>query len=464
MLRPRTMGIMDLISNIGGDLLTPPQASPVERGRSPLQMMMNRPEVQVSQPRGTVMSTTMPDGMIATASTTPQVQQQFAMPQPTGMPTPPQVTPARQMPDMGGAGVRMTPEQLAAQAAKAVELEKRNPEVKADPGFMSTVKDFFGNRENMLRLAAGFNTMRLNPDQGLASLINQELTDIRKTKATGRTAQEIVRFLRSKGYEEYAKVAEANPELAGDIYQQIIQKELDPGSAVKTSGVQTASDGRLFVVTSDDQGGQTVKFLKGSDGRQLMGTTPRDRADAEVAAARQMGNMEAAQTYVQETYKEAENLSDKLRLFQDAIVELERGAGTGVVQSLLPTVRAATANLESIRNQLGITVINSATFGALSESELALALNTDLPLNLSEPELAQYLRNKIEATNKLRAEMLKKAADMQRLGYNDFIEQQRKETQENSQYLNPPSPEVPMSTWRDMTLSEKKEFIRRGNQ
>jgi hypothetical protein len=358
----------------------------------------------------------------------------------------------------------MTPKQLAAQAAKAVELEKRNPEVKADPGFMSTVKDFFGNRENMLRLAAGFNTMRLNPDQGLASLINQELTDIRKTKATGRTAQEMVRFLRSKGYEEYANVAEANPELAGDIYQQIIQKELDPGSAVKTSGVQTANDGRLFVVTSDDQGGQTVKFLKGADGRQLMGTTPQDRADAEVAAAREKGNIDAAQTYVQETYKQAENLSDKLRLFQDAIVELERGAGTGVVQSLLPTVKAATANLESIRNQLGITVINSATFGALSESELALALNTDLPLNLSEPELAQYLRNKIEATNKLRAEMLKKAADMQRLGYNDFIEQQRKETQENSQYLNPPSPEVPMSMWRDMTLAEKKKFVELGNQ
>lgn len=185
---------MDLISNIGGDLLTPPQASPVERGRSPLQMMMNRPEVQVSQPRGTVMSTTMPGGTIATASTSPQVQQQFAMPQPTDMPTPPQVTPARpQMPDMGGAGVRMTPEQLAAQAAKAKEMEETRPELKTDPDFQDRLSGFFGNRENMLRLAAGFNSMRLNPDTGLATIINQELTDIRdkrtETEERNRTAE-----------------------------------------------------------------------------------------------------------------------------------------------------------------------------------------------------------------------------------------------------------------------------------
>jgi hypothetical protein len=457
------MGIMDLINNIGGDLLTPPQSSAVETGRNPLQMMMARPEVQVSQPRGTVMSTTMPSGMIATASTTPQVQQQFAMPQSGGMPTPPQATPARpQMPDMGGAGVRLPPEQLAEQAAKAVDIERRNPDVKSDPGFMSSVKNFFGNRENMLRLAAGFNSMRLNPDQGLASLIGTELQDIRKTKASGRTAQEIVRFLRAKGYEEYAKIAEANPEIARDIYSEVIQKELDPGASVKTSGVQTASDGRLFVVTSDDQGNQEVKFLPGADGRQLMGTTPRDRAEAEVMSAREKGNIEAAQTYVQETYKEASNLGDKLNLYQDAIVELERGAGTGVVQSLLPTVRAATANLESIRNQLGITVINSATFGALSESELNLALNTDLPLNLPEDQLAQYLKNKMDATIKLRAEMLKKAADMQRLGYNEFITQQRKEVEENSKFLTPPAG-VEMGIWRDMTLAEKKRFMELGD-
>ena len=194
MLRPRTMGIMDLINNIGGDLLTPPQASPVESGRNPLQMMMARPEVQVSQPRGTVMSTTMPDGTIATASTTPQVQQQFGMPQSRGMPTPPQVAPARpQIPDMGGAGVRLPPEQLAEQAARAKQLEETRPELKTDPDFQNRLSGFFGNRENMLRLAAGFNSMRLRPDTGLATIINQELTDIRskrtETEERNRTAE-----------------------------------------------------------------------------------------------------------------------------------------------------------------------------------------------------------------------------------------------------------------------------------
>tara|TARA_S200002703_G_scaffold60664_1_gene52517 strand:+ start:3971 stop:5371 length:1401 start_codon:yes stop_codon:yes gene_type:complete len=209
------MGIMDYIAKTGADLLTPPQASPVFQSQTPLQQSMGRPQVQFSQPSAATMATTMPSGMMTMASPTPQVQQQFA-PRSTGMPTPPQVTPRIGGTDMGGAGVRMTQEQLAEQAAKAVKIEQERPEIAAQPGFQNTVKEFFGDRENMLRLALAFNSMTLRPDTGLASVIGQELQDIRETRA-GETQ-------RSRTAEYFDK---EDPRIASAI-----RAGLDPKSAI----------------------------------------------------------------------------------------------------------------------------------------------------------------------------------------------------------------------------------------
>jgi hypothetical protein len=216
MLRPRTMGIMDYIERLGADLITPPQASPVMQGRSPLQMAMNRPEVQFSQPNASVMGTTMPSGSIAMASPTPEIQAEMTGAGVRGpRMNPPQVTPTRPqqspMRDMGGSGVRMTQDQLASQAAQLAKLEERNPRVKDDPKFIDTVTGFFGNRQNMLRLAAGFNSMRLNPDQGLASLIGTELKDISERKTTQQAATRTAQVLR-----------ESNPRLAALLEQGVI--------------------------------------------------------------------------------------------------------------------------------------------------------------------------------------------------------------------------------------------------
>jgi len=87
----------------------------------------------------------------------------------------------------------------------------------------------------------------------------------------------------------------------------------------------------------------------------------------------------------------------------DRAIELveDEGANTGVIASRLPNWNASTIELENLRNQLGLDVVRSVTFGALSESELELALNTALPTNLSEPELADWLSRKRDAQEKL---------------------------------------------------------------
>lgn len=459
MLRPRGMGIMDYIAKTGADLLTPPQASPVFQSQTPLQQSMGRPQVQFSQPSATTMATTMPSGMMTMASPTPQIRQQFA-PRSTGMPTPPQVTPRIGGTDMGGAGVRMTQEQLAEQAAKAVKIEQERPEIAAQPGFMKTVTDFFGDRENMLRLAAGFNAMTLRPDTGLASIISSELEDIRARKVSSKTVPAIISFLRSKGYEEYAKVVEQNPAMAKTVYEQVIQKELKPGATAKTSGVQYDAQGRAFVNVSKD-GSQSIEFLKDAQGNQIMGETTQDKQDAELAAAKMQAQYASAQKYSDSVLKKADNLDQQLQLFDRAIEALGEGAQTGPIDQFLPSVRAASRELETIANELGITVINSATFGALSESELRLALDTNLPLGLNEGELKKFLRRKMAAVTKLKAEILNKAVDMRTMPYDEFLKKQRDEAQENVRFLTPPSDFQPIGgvQWDDMTLQEKKQYM-----
>jgi hypothetical protein len=80
---------------------------------------------------------------------------------------------------------------------------------------------------------------------------------------------------------------------------------------------------------------------------------------------------------------------------------VEEGANTGVIADRLPNWKASTVALDTVKNELGLDVVGSVTFGALSQGELTLALNTALPTNLSEDALVDWIDRKIEAQRKL---------------------------------------------------------------
>ena len=94
----------------------------------------------------------------------------------------------------------------------------------------------------------------------------------------------------------------------------------------------------------------------------------------------------------------------------------EEGASTGVFQRFLPTFRDSTIALREVQRRLGLDVIGSVTFGALSEGELQLALDTALPTDLSGPALIEYLDRKIDAQEKVAREQQKLAEYLLRGG------------------------------------------------
>lgn len=221
----RATGLLDMaieaFKNQGQELQTPPMASPAPMGSTPLQRAMGRQEVAVSMPEGRVMSSTTPEGQMYLASTTPQVQQALRGTQPvqerTATMNIPQVATVQTNPSLNqepsmqlGEGVYRPGadvsgmEKLAEDASKVVTAIQKNPELEKDPTFMDQVKGYFGNRENMVKLALAFNTMRLTPDTGLASALSAELKDLRAQSKNNATISKLA----LSGNPTYMRIAE----------------------------------------------------------------------------------------------------------------------------------------------------------------------------------------------------------------------------------------------------------------
>ncbi len=86
-----------------------------------------------------------------------------------------------------------------------------------------------------------------------------------------------------------------------------------------------------------------------------------------------------------------------------AISALNSGAGVGAIEKFLPSLKAASVELDNIQKSMALDVIGAVTFGALSQGELNLAKEVALPTGLNTAELIQHLQNRKTSQEKLRA-------------------------------------------------------------
>ena len=87
----------------------------------------------------------------------------------------------------------------------------------------------------------------------------------------------------------------------------------------------------------------------------------------------------------------------------------EEGATTGYLASFLPDWKASTIALRQVQRELGLDVVGSVTFGALSQEELTLALRVALPETMAGPALIDWIDRKKDAQQKLSAYLLEQA-------------------------------------------------------
>jgi hypothetical protein len=231
-------------------------------------------------------------------------------------------------------------------------------------------------------------------------------------------------------------IAAVDPILSQWEQAQAANQEVsDPRTSPKT---EILPDGSTVMV--NDQGGVLVELASGETLRgkdAVAHVREAQRFGAEMQGLRS-GEREAGKQAIAlsgEAYKQLETVGSSKRLMQEAIQALDSGAQTGPIMSRLPTVTNASAALDQVQKQLGLNVLQNTTFGALSEKELAFALETGLPTNMRPDELKQWLQRKYEAQTKLENYLYRAAVFLGQPGNTvaDWMESQKQQSSQGGE-------------------------------
>ena len=186
-------------------------------------------------------------------------------------------------------------------------------------------------------------------------------------------------------------------------------KVLEVASTTEKKGLASAVT-KIFnngtVIQALPSGGVVVKDPAGNivegDARLKALKDARD-ADIQFGALGAATTKAASAAIAQSTkaFERLEKVDTSINNIDQAISALDRGAKTGAIQSKLPSIRAASVELDNIQKAMGLDVIGNVTFGALSKGELDLALSKAIPTGLDEPELRDWLVKKRASQQKL---------------------------------------------------------------
>jgi len=284
---------------------------------------------------------------------------------------------------------------------------------------MAGLLDFFTSKdpddvERRLRFAQGLGGMTTNPNQALQAGLQSRIEGIQANRAATSKADLVkaqsnatFEALRAAGVpDEVLAIAKNSPELAKTITGSFIKAKMGTGHMLKFSGIQTDPiTGQQYNVMSNPNTGTNERV----DVTGAIAQTPQGKITMESGARLNEADIAKATDVGQQAFGRAGVIDEMLTKLQTAKRAVKDGASSGIIARYVPSFNAATSELRSMANMLGIDIINSATFGALSEKELQLALSTGLDLSLQGEELRQHIDDKINAQTKMRDALLSKA-------------------------------------------------------
>ncbi|WP_299084939.1 hypothetical protein [uncultured Paraglaciecola sp.] len=112
--------------------------------------------------------------------------------------------------------------------------------------------------------------------------------------------------------------------------------------------------------------------------------------------------LKVATDYAADVYDKSGPISESISSLEEGVRLIDDGAETGVFKSRLATLNANTLRLRQLSNRFGLDIIGQYTFGALSEKEMRLAIETGSPpKNLNTAQTKEWLQSRITAQKKL---------------------------------------------------------------
>jgi hypothetical protein len=316
------------------------------------------------------------------------------------------------------------------------------------------------SQEQVARLGQGFNSMTLRPDQGMHDAFQNTIDNVSITKgitnavtalrkmgrphladlvegrslsvtdamkyalddqASLKDNKSMLAILRKDPENaqllDLADMLEADPSMNTEVWKAYMDitgltgedgKEYALGlSEIMTHQGKTEIDpetkksreGQHYQLQTNKANGDVTKVWLDSFGETLAQKDERVRNAKLIAMdetkATEMGH--AAQD-------QAQDLMTQVQLFEQALQYVDDGALSGWVNNKMFAMNDRTSLLRGIQNKLGIQIINSATFGALSEREMKMAMATNLDLNLPPAELRLMVLEQIRVRRKLAME------------------------------------------------------------
>jgi hypothetical protein len=380
----RATGLLDMAIEAFRDKEMGQQLAPTAPG---LNTVMRQPTtVQVNPPQ------------VATIETNPALNQMASMPLGQGVRATPQMMQQRTPKMPLGEGVRrpgadvMGMEKLAEDANKVVTAIQKNPELEQNPTFMDKVNEYFGNRENMVRLAMAFNTMRLTPDQGLAASLGAELKDLRAQKLAKTRGNATLEALRKAGVpEKDLQVLTNDPELLKKYAIEFFKKQLGTVPAE-----QQAFENLIAGMSEEDQ--EKARRIKAGLDPRAGSQFALSLEELFARSAAQAGGQVKGKTEEERTQEQV--LKDRTwNMWGNALKTLEEsllGTSTGFVSGLLPAVTTSQQLADQSIAMMAPTLKNifrESGEGVFTDQDQALLLAM-IPNRGSNPEvIAQALRN-----------------------------------------------------------------------
>lgn len=200
------------------------------------------------------------------------------------------------------------------------------------------------------------------------------------------------------------KQAQINRQKAAEELDRMKAK-VEAATGVEVQGSTRLEDGTTIMTMKDGTSrvlNPQQELVEGEAAAQAIAQANKvgTQLQGERASARSRATL--AQSIVKEAYTTLGNVRSNITNLDRVAALLDKpGVSTGVIESQLPTWDASTIELRNMRSRLGLDVVGSVTFGALSTGELQLALDVALPTNLSPPDLKKWVLNKKAAQEKL---------------------------------------------------------------
>lgn len=226
---------------------------------------------------------------------------------------------------------------------------------------------------------------------------------------------EAPRFQEKKGNSEKGRILKSS-EIQEDRFVVIdngdgtfkkteVLNSADVSSSPKTSAVTKVYDNGT-TIQAQNNGQVIVKDPEGNEvkGKDRLKVLKQARIEQIEFTQTKAGAAKAGSEAIilsTKTFEKLENLKPAIENVDKAIAAIDAGAKTGAIMSRLPSIKAASIQLDNIQASMGLDVIGNTTFGALSASELDFALSTALPKSLPPKQLKKWLQEKRAAQVKL---------------------------------------------------------------